>query len=134
MKASEVSAGIAVGLISGGFTLIEVELYPDYRGDPDAMMNVSAVLAVVFAGMAAVMVAGLRTRHEVAGDAAAVVVEGLLFILFLRAADPKYGLPPLAVLAGGVFGLLAYGCRLGEGSADSPPGTRAAVSRQYESQ
>lgn len=108
------SAGIAVGLILVGFTFIEVELYPDYRGDPDALMNVSAVLAVVFAGMAAVMVAGLLTHHEVGGGVAAVVVGWLLFILFLRAADPKYGLPPLAVLAGGLFGLVAYGSRLRE--------------------
>lgn len=106
-----ISLASAVALIAVGFSITELQLYPNYRADPSWTENASAIFALVLAGIAVVCVVALVDRREVGGGVVAMVVGAFLFFLLLRTADPLYYLPPLIVVSGGLFGIHAYANR-----------------------
>ena len=126
MESRDLTLGTALTLILLGVIVLEAELYPLYRSDANALMDINAVFAAVLAALAAAMGSALLTRHEVGGSAAAVVAGWILFLLLLRSGEPGYTLPPLAVFAGGLFGFLAYASRL---RADGAARVSAPTSR-----
>ena len=126
MALRDTLTGIALALILVGVLVLEAELYPDYRGDSNALMNVNAVFAIVLAGLAATMCAAFLTNHELGGSAAAIVMGWLLFLLLLQSAQPRYYLPPLAVFAGGLSGVVACSLR---SQADPTTAVSAAARR-----
>lgn len=111
MSSSAISRNAATLLISAGFLITELQLYPGYRSDSHALVNLGLLLAVLFASFTAMILLFLWTGHEAGGGVSAIVAGFLLFVLFLRTSDPAYDLPPVLVFSGGLVGVQAYASR-----------------------